>query len=149
MGMGSSPRRRAAFARDVASALLLGLLLFLLVDGGWTEPPGLYAYASLDAIFVFSVRNPLLRRAAIALIVCHGFIALAKPNEQRSAIAADYAQSDSFDPTSGRAHARTMLELLSLVRNSHVSAQNMLASRGLTTATVQALRGELLVRRTQ
>ena len=81
--MGSSPRRRA---RNVASALLLGLLLFLLVDGGWTEPPGLYAYASLDAIFVFSVRNPLLRRAAIALIVCHGLIAVAKSNKQSSAI---------------------------------------------------------------
>lgn len=63
------------------------------------------------------------------------------------AIAADYAQSDSFDPSSGRAHASTMLELFALVRHGYGSTQHLLASRGVTEATVQALRGELLVRR--
>lgn len=60
------------------------------------------------------------------------------------AIATDYAQSDSFHPESGRAHAATIHELLTLVRHRHRSVRDMLVAGGLARTTVEALRRELL-----
>ena len=62
------------------------------------------------------------------------------------AIAIDYAASDPFDPDTGRAHAGTMLELLSLVRGSYGSVRRMLQSCGLADGVVESLRSRLLAR---
>jgi len=56
----------------------------------------------------------------------------------------DYAESDCFDPTSGRAHAATIHELLALIRARHGSTQHMLAPHGVTTSVTQTFRRALL-----
>jgi protein-tyrosine phosphatase len=61
------------------------------------------------------------------------------------AISSDYAESDSFDPQSGRSQADTILEFLGLLRGHHGSTLQMLRSRGLPQNVVGILRKELLV----
>jgi protein-tyrosine phosphatase len=63
------------------------------------------------------------------------------------AIASDYAQSDSFEQESGRAHADTIVELFALVRERYGSTQRMLARHGVTGSIQQALRNALLSER--
>jgi protein-tyrosine phosphatase len=62
------------------------------------------------------------------------------------AIARDYAASDFFAPETGRAHAATMLRLLTLVQERFGSTSEMLVSVGLDADTIAAFRWQLLVR---
>jgi protein-tyrosine phosphatase len=62
-----------------------------------------------------------------------------------SAIAADYALSDGFDPAGGRAHAATIVEWLGLVRERYGSVRGMLSRSGVTEGVVEAVRKRLLV----
>ena len=65
------------------------------------------------------------------------------------AIAIDYAQSDSFDPTSGRAHAETMVQFLALIRSRFESTGNLLRTLGVTSGHIQSLRDQHLIRRNE
>lgn len=66
---------------------------------------------------------------------------------ETESIAADYALSDDFDPSSGRAFAATMTELLATVRREHGATQAMLEPYGVPPATVERLRDRFLTAR--
>jgi protein-tyrosine phosphatase len=61
------------------------------------------------------------------------------------AIASDYAESDGFEPESGRSHSATILEFFGLLRRYHGSTLRMLRSSGLPPEVVEVLRRDLLV----
>jgi hypothetical protein len=62
-----------------------------------------------------------------------------------AAIGADYAESDSFDPHTGRSSAATIVELLHLVRHCYGSTLRMLTPFNVTEEVIGALRTALLV----
>jgi aminoglycoside phosphotransferase (APT) family kinase protein len=61
-------------------------------------------------------------------------------------IAADYAASDAFVQDGGRAHTRTMLEFLALVRARYGSTRELLRGQGVPDAAFDGLTGALLRR---
>jgi protein-tyrosine phosphatase len=62
------------------------------------------------------------------------------------AISTDYAHSDRFAQDGGRAHGATMHEFLGLIRGRFGTTERMLATHGLNTRMVEALRQDLLGR---